>query len=30
LLTSGSSFAISDNGIGTETGKGTDFIVQTR
>jgi hypothetical protein len=29
MLTSGSSFAISDNGIGTETGKGTDFIVQT-
>lgn len=23
------SFAISDNGMGTETGKGTDFIVQT-
>lgn len=28
-LTEHSSFAISDNGIGTETGKGTDFIVQT-
>ncbi len=28
-LTSGSSIAISDNGLGTETGKGTDFIVQT-
>lgn len=28
-LTAGSSFAISDNGWGTETGKGTDFIVQT-
>jgi len=29
-LSEGSSFAISDNGLGTETGKGTDFIVQTR
>lgn len=29
MLTAGSSLAISDNGIGTETGKGTDFIVQT-
>lgn len=28
-LESGASFAISDNGIGTETGDGTDFIVQT-
>ncbi len=28
-LTPGTSFAISDNGLGTETGKGTDFIVQT-
>ena len=28
-LNEGSTFAISDNGIGTETGKGTDFIVQT-
>lgn len=28
-LTENSSFAISDNGMGTETGKGTDFIVQT-
>lgn len=28
-LTMGSSIAISDNGFGTETGKGTDFIVQT-
>lgn len=28
-LTNGSSIAISDNGLGTETGKGTDFIVQT-
>lgn len=29
LLTTGSSFAISDNGISTDTGKGTDFIVRT-
>lgn len=29
LLTAGSSIAISDNGLGTETGTGTDFIVQT-
>lgn len=29
MLTPGSSLTISDNGIGTETGKGTDFIVQT-
>lgn len=29
MLTSGTSLAISDNGIGTETGRGTDFIVQT-
>ncbi|GLQ39088.1 hypothetical protein GCM10007908_27080 [Rhizobium albus] len=29
-LTVGSSLAISDNGLGTETGKGTDFIVLTR
>ena len=28
-LSAGASFAISDNGLGTETGKGTDFIVQT-
>jgi len=28
-LEGGASFAISDNGIGTETGDGTDFIVQT-
>lgn len=28
LIVPGSSFAISDNGWGTETGKGTDFIVQ--
>ncbi|MGB7335319.1 MAG: L,D-transpeptidase family protein [Salaquimonas sp.] len=28
-LSENSSFAISDNGLGTETGKGTDFIVQT-
>jgi peptidoglycan hydrolase-like protein with peptidoglycan-binding domain len=26
-LSPGTSFAISDNGLGTETGKGTDFIV---
>lgn len=29
MLTAGSSLSISDNGLGTETGKGTDFIVQT-
>ena len=29
-LAPGTSFAISDNGLGSETGKGTDFIVQTR
>lgn len=29
LLTPGSSMAISDNGIGPETGRGTDFIVIT-
>lgn len=28
-LNKNSSFAISDNGLGTETGAGTDFIVQT-
>ena len=28
-LTKNTSFVISDNGMGTETGKGTDFIVQT-
>jgi hypothetical protein len=28
-LEGGASFAISDNGLGTETGDGTDFIVQT-
>ncbi len=28
-LGEGSSYAISDNGMGTETGDGTDFIVQT-
>lgn len=30
ILTPGSSLAISDNGISTETGKGTDFVVLTR
>lgn len=28
LIVAGSSLAVSDNGLGTETGKGTDFIVQ--
>lgn len=28
-LTSGSSLAVSDNGLGNETGKGTDFVVRT-
>lgn len=30
LMTPGASLIVSDNGLGTETGKGTDFIVQTR
>jgi len=30
LLTPGSSLAISDNGISSETGRGTDFVVLTR
>lgn len=29
LLTAGASLAISDNGLGPETGKGTDFVVLT-
>jgi hypothetical protein len=29
-LSAGSSLTISDHGLGTETGKGTDFIVLTR
>lgn len=30
LLTPGSSFAITDNGLSRETGRGTDFVVLTR
>jgi hypothetical protein len=30
LMSPGASLIVSDNGLGTETGKGTDFIVQTR
>lgn len=30
MLTPGSSMVISDNGLGRETGKGTDFVVLTR
>ena len=30
MIDLGASFAISDNGLGTETGNGTDFIVQVR
>jgi hypothetical protein len=30
LMSAGASLIVSDNGLGSETGRGTDFIVQTR